>query len=53
MHLTRTPIAIRHRSGSEWMKYTAGRALADRRAELARAGIEEAWRLVEAFVPCG
>jgi hypothetical protein len=35
------------------MKHTAGRALADRRAEVARAEAEAAWRLLEAFLPCG
>jgi hypothetical protein len=53
MSTPQTPIAIRHRTGSEWMKHTAGRALADRRAELARAQGEEAWRLAQAFIPCG
>ncbi|HEV7268378.1 MAG TPA: hypothetical protein VGN83_26255 [Falsiroseomonas sp.] len=53
MQATQTPIAIRHRSGAEWMKHTAGRALTDRRAAEARAEEEAAWKLVQTFLPCG
>lgn len=51
--MTQSPIAIRHRSGAEWMRHIAGRALADRVAEQAQAEREAAWRLVQAFIPCG
>jgi hypothetical protein len=47
------PIAIRHRSGAEWMKHTAGRALAERRAEEVRRAQDVAWLTVLAFLPCG
>ena len=49
MHPTQPPIALRHRSGSEWMRHMAGNALAHARLRAQRAA---AWRAVEAFIPC-
>jgi hypothetical protein len=47
------PLAIRHSTGAEWLRHIAGRALADRSAQAARAEQAAAWRLIEAFLPCG
>ncbi len=47
---TLTPLALRHRSGAEWMLHMAGQALAQR----ARRDRREAlWREVEPALPCG
>lgn len=51
--MTQPPIALRHRSGAEWMKHIAGHAMADRTTRQARAERLEAWRMVEGFIPCG
>ncbi|WP_237212937.1 hypothetical protein [Falsiroseomonas oryziterrae] len=48
-----TPVAIRHRTGAEWMKHIAGRALTDRALAQARAEREAIWREVREFLPCG
>ncbi|WP_270936770.1 hypothetical protein [Falsiroseomonas oryzae] len=53
MDPTGTPIALRHRSGGEWMRHIAGRALAVREAERRRAAAAAAWREVAPFIPCG
>ncbi|MGG5819957.1 hypothetical protein [Falsiroseomonas sp. HW251] len=45
-----TPLVLRHRSGSEWMRHIAGQAL---RCRAARTKREEAWREAEPFLPCG
>ena len=49
MHPTQPPIALRHRSGSEWMHHMAGNALAHKRRRAEREG---AWNEAEAFIPC-
>jgi hypothetical protein len=51
--MNQPPIAIRHRTGAEWTKHIAGRALADRAAAQSRAEREAIWRFVEEFIPCG
>ncbi|WP_158287817.1 hypothetical protein [Falsiroseomonas bella] len=53
MFVIHNPIVLRHRHGAEWMRHVAGHALQRQRAEEARAAQDAAWRLLEAFIPCG
>jgi hypothetical protein len=53
MYVIHLPIVLRRRHGAEWTQHVAGHALHRRRAEEARAAQDAAWRLLEAFIPCG
>ena len=53
MRIPMLPIAIRPRGGPEWLKHTAGRALADRRKEEARASEENRRRALQILIGLG